>query len=293
MEAARCVVAPVPASVATLGWLSRLRPVQEIASAAIALVWPARCAVCTNLFAATGPHVCPSCSETFELQVLAPGEALDARWAAGLHHGALQESIIALKAQNQLWRARGLAGVAADVLARGAPMALPATIVAVPPSPKRLVVRGYDPVHHVARKLAASLGRDYLIGAMRRDDRLQKQAAAGRAERLASDGGWQVAARSVPDEVLLVDDVSTSGATLTACAARLRAAGCRRVIGFTLSAAPAPVRAWTRSVHGGSEDGVARVEAGGLATVERAGPAESRTIASIAHANLTADAPRC
>jgi predicted amidophosphoribosyltransferase len=43
------------------------------------------------------------------------------------------------------------------------------------------------------------------------------------------------AARGVPQQVTLIDDVFTTGATLDACARVLRAAGCATVFGITLA----------------------------------------------------------
>src|SRR5258706_109446 len=47
-----------------------------------------------------------------------------------------------------------------------------------------------------------------------------------------------VARREVPTRVLLVDDIATTGATLTAAAAALRAAGAQNVLAITAARTP-------------------------------------------------------
>lgn len=118
-----------------------------------------------------------------------------------------------------------------------------APIVAVPRHPSRVRETGRDPVWQLARALARVSGRSYLDQALVRTRSAPPQTGSSRAARLRNvAGSFRAASRELRGaRVLLLDDVATSGATLDAAAAALRAAGARRVVRLALAGTPAPV----------------------------------------------------
>lgn len=111
----------------------------------------------------------------------------------------------------------------------------PATLVPVPVHADRLRERGYNQASLLATALARRLGvqtADLLV----RQRPTEKQHRLNRAARLRNlEGAFALApGRIPPRNVLLVDDILTTSATLEACAKVLRAAGCERVAGFAI-----------------------------------------------------------
>jgi predicted amidophosphoribosyltransferase len=105
-------------------------------------------------------------------------------------------------------------------------------VVPVPPGPLRWRWRGFDPAEEIAIALSRCTGLP-LEPCLRRG-RGRRQVGRRRWERLSDPPRvWLEAAP--PGAALLVDDVWTTGATLSACAEALRAGGCRRVVGLTLA----------------------------------------------------------
>ena len=103
----------------------------------------------------------------------------------------------------------------------------------VPLSRKRLRERGYDQSKLLAEAAAALLG-ERAVKTLEKPKNVAKQSAAGPAEkRRANIAG----AYRVPDptviagrRILLIDDIVTTGATLSECARTLRAAGAKEVV---------------------------------------------------------------
>lgn len=96
--------------------------------------------------------------------------------------------------------------------------------------------RGYNQSALVARVAAKQTGLPYrpLLGRVRTTRQQAQLGAAARQENVA--GAFRAAALS-GEQVLLVDDVMTSGATVTECALTLFAAGAGRVYVATLARA--------------------------------------------------------
>lgn len=151
-----------------------------------------------------------------------------------------------LKISHQLEVAPALAELMVDQWRRCGPgLGSDAWVIPVPPRPQALRRRGFSPSAVLARRVARLLGLRMRPGVVRwagtRDlaqKRLGRQArrAAMRAAFVAADG---LRGR----ELLLVDDVLTTGATLDALARACRTAGARSV--HALVAARAP---WTVAV---------------------------------------------
>lgn len=114
-------------------------------------------------------------------------------------------------------------------------------IVPMPLAALRYLRRGYNPVLVLARALGAATETPVGADVLRRVRGGPPQSRLGAAARRANVSGAFAARGLVPGErVLLVDDVATTGATLSAAAAALVDAGAGRVDAVVLAAAPPP-----------------------------------------------------
>ncbi|MEX0973073.1 MAG: hypothetical protein WDZ46_07420 [Solirubrobacterales bacterium] len=157
----------------------------------------------------------------------APG--LDRAWSSAPHEGVARDLVTALKFRRLL----PVAELIADRVQWLAPSALlSGTVVPVPTAPLRSIARGFDPAAEIAAALARRTGLQLQPCLKRRGG--GRQVGKRRAERIGHPPLIQ-ARGQVPRSVLLVDDVLTTGATLSACAQALREAGAIRVVAITFT----------------------------------------------------------
>ncbi len=154
---------------------------------------------------------------------------LDRAWSSAPHEGVARDLVTALKFRRLL--------PVADLIAERIHWLAPAhmlsgTIVPVPPAALRLRRRGFDPTGEIAAALAERLRAPLEPCLVRRGG--GSQVGRRRAQRVAHPPRIQ-ARCAAPRSVLLVDDVLTTGATLTACAQALRGAGALRVVAVTFA----------------------------------------------------------
>jgi predicted amidophosphoribosyltransferase len=155
-----------------------------------------------------------------------------AAWAPVAHDGAARDLVLALKLRG----AHAAADVMAAQIAARAPWALlagrgAAVLVPVPGVAARRRRRGLDPAECLAAALGRRTGRPVSPCLRRGGGRAPRQVGRRRVERRAPLDVR--ATRPAPAVAILVDDVHTTGATLAACAAALRAAGSRTVGALT------------------------------------------------------------
>jgi ComF family protein len=139
---------------------------------------------------------------------------------------------------------RGALAVADPMAAQMAANAPPglldrATLVPVPLHPARLRRRGFNQAECLASALARRTGLT-VSDRLERAGSARPQVGRGRSERLRGiEGSVRVrTGAGPPADVLLVDDVVTTGATLAVCANALREAGSQRVAGIAYARTP-------------------------------------------------------
>jgi ComF family protein len=114
----------------------------------------------------------------------------------------------------------------------------PDVIAPVPLHPSRQRQRGFNQAALLARRVGANVGLPVETKLLRRVRRTTPQVrTAGADERQRNVAGAFTAPPGAASgaAVLLIDDVTTTGTTLRACADALRTAGCRRVYALTFA----------------------------------------------------------
>ena len=192
------------------------------------MLLPTRCPVCE----VTGPAPCARCrAELAPAPLLPLPPGLDRVTAAFAYDGAARELVARLKYRN------GRAAVAfiASALAETVDGARVDVVTWAPTTDERRRVRGYDHAELLARAVARRL-RLPARGLLRRAP--GRPQTGRRAHERRADPPSFVAPRRPPTRVLLVDDVTTTGTTLTAGARALRAAGATSVVAVVAARTP-------------------------------------------------------
>lgn len=147
----------------------------------------------------------------------------DSAAAAVLYEGPARDALLRFKVGGERRAARAFASAMLPRLPD-----MPTTFV---PSTRRAVAeRGFNPAEAIAR----ATGRP-ILPLLRKARNTIDQSGLGRAARAANlDSAFEPTQES-PDEVILIDDIMTTGATAEACANALKRAGARRVLVVTFA----------------------------------------------------------
>lgn len=112
-------------------------------------------------------------------------------------------------------------------------------VVPVPLGMKRMQERGYNQVDLIARPLSLALSLDYQPGALKRKRETISQVGLSAVERRENMQNAFSADASVVrgKTVLVMDDVSTTGSTLSSCSEALLQSGAKDVFALTVARA--------------------------------------------------------
>ena len=216
---------------------------RALLSGLVDLLLPPICAECGR--STEGDPLCADCDVPLDTALPdVPAPAPLASWTAAVgYEGSAREWVRRFK-----FPSRGLGNLdpAADAVARfwieraaaRVPGPPPGIVVPVPLHVARLRERGFNQSTSLARDVARAVGSPCAPVALRRIRATARQTDLSRSERRRNLRGAFEACREIPRHVWLVDDVATTGATLTEAARTLRRAGAQEVHGVTLAWRP-------------------------------------------------------
>lgn len=205
------------------------------------LVFPRRCLVCRGpadelcescregLVRLSGP-LCERCGAPTAWPVARCRECSGRRLAFARARAAVAYDEAARRVVRG-WKDGGLrtlAELAADLVCEAVQRPPVYTVSFVPADDDRRLRRGHNP----AERLARELGRRWqlpVVPLLARESGVRPQRGLPLAERRRNVRGAFTAVAPAPRQLALVDDVYTSGATVSAAATALRKAGARRV----------------------------------------------------------------
>lgn len=179
------------------------------------------CPVCGEIYTGNLEGLCPGCNEQHP-----PWGRI---FFHGIYEGLLRHLILRLKFGGELHLAAALASLLAAHPALLEAKDAYDCIVPVPLHKSRLVERGFNQSGEIARYLAEELGLKTLH-ALERTRPTHQQVGLSRRERIKNlRGAFSATADTRGKNILLLDDIMTTGATLGFAARSLLKAGAAKV----------------------------------------------------------------
>jgi ComF family protein len=223
--------------------LELLYPPACIACAKVMPVRAAFCEACDVALERLPPVRCRTCAEpgTFPrdtcLRCHAAPPPFSRAWAPFAHDGPVARAIHRFKYEDHPELAPALAELLASECRQFLSQA-PRLLVALPLHDRRFRERRYDQAQLLAGELARATGREAPVGLLSRARETRRQVGLSESDRALNVAGAFTASPSVAGrEILLVDDVLTTGSTVRAAATALREAGAERIEVLTLARA--------------------------------------------------------
>lgn len=201
------------------------------------------CPTCAEGLCAIGTYGCKGCGRfvgAFALKGLCPHCLGDVRWFSGgasyyLYNDSAQRFVHGLKYHQKPWLAHSMAGQMQDMVAALCERHDIHCLAPVPIHTSRLQERGYNQAQLLAEELSTLAGIPETRQLLLRTRATEPQNKLTLPERIKNvEGAFMLKTLSfteeLPERVLLIDDVLTTGNTLNACARALQAGGVKHVI---------------------------------------------------------------
>ena len=214
------------------------------------------CAACVSASQLMGDACCPVCGNI----IFTPGECSRCHeqkpfftrlrsWA--LYLGPIRNMVHRLKYKGDISLGEAVAEpLIADLRRSGWEIDV---VAPVPLSLARMAERGYNQAALIALPVAIGLHLPYRAGLLTKTRHTRSQVGLSYDDRLLNvvDAFSVESGKAIGKRVLMIDDVTTSGATLNECARALMSAGAGMVYGYTFArAAHSKAAAHTDNVDG-------------------------------------------
>lgn len=219
-----------------------MKQLSGIITGPLELLFPSYCVLC-RVPLEGGEVVCPVCLDLLVpthlgmwLSDITVQEGLDGVWSACWYDESMETLIGLLKYESHR-RIAGLLGQAAwDCLAEEVPWRDYDMLVPVPLHRVRRRERGYNQSALLARALSQECQLPVREDLLRRHRWTASQTGLSVAARRKNVAGCFQATRGVEGQrVLLMDDVLTTGATVSSCAMALKVSGCSEAAVLTVA----------------------------------------------------------
>lgn len=191
----------------------------------------ARCMKCSRPIEDERAEYCPSCART--------EHAFDRAHAVFVYEKGMRKSVLRMKFQNRReyldFYAKAMAAESRAFLkSSGARAVLP-----VPMFPRKVRERGYDQCLLLAKKYTALTGLPLITGNLVRVRNTKPQKGLSAGERVTNlrDAFAVCSPRDLPESVLILDDIYTTGSTADEISRVLHASGVKRIFVLALTIA--------------------------------------------------------